>query len=312
MSAATLAAHADWSTDPRKRWIAVARREGATWHLAAPEPVGDLATFSARLLHRAGGGAVALGVDLPLGLPRAFVTRHALPGTFPSFLRGLDPAFLEVCETLEEAGPHRPFYPRRGLRGMTRAAHAEALGLQGALELSRLCDRATAERPAGAPLFWTLGANQAGKAAISAWRDWLIPALNTPTPPRLWPFDGPFRSLLTPGTLAVAETYPAEALRHLGLRLPGSKRRQSDRATLAVPLTAAMTRLGAIPDPALEAQLQSGFGPHPDGEDRLDCILGVLAVINVLAGHRPDTPPADPWLTTWEGWVLGQTALPRE
>ena len=312
MSAATIAAHADWSTDPRKRWIAVACRDGATWHLAAPEPVGDLATFSARLLHRAEGGAVALGVDLPLGLPRAFVTRHALPGTFPTFLRRLDPAFLEVCETLDQAGPHRPFYPRRGLRGMTRAAHAEALGLEGAHELSRLCDRATAERPAGAPLFWTLGANQAGKAAISAWRDWLIPALNTPTPPRLWPFDGPIHALLTPGTLAVAETYPAEALRHLGLRLPGSKRRQSDRATLAFALTAAMTRLGATPDPALQAQLQTGFGPHPDGEDRLDCILGILAVINVLAGHRPDTPPADPWLTTWEGWVLGQTALPRE
>jgi hypothetical protein len=311
MSAATIAAHADWSTDPRKRWIAVARRNGATWHLAAPEPVGDLATFSARLLHRAQGGAVALGVDLPLGLPRAFVTRHALPGTFPTFLRSLNPAFLDVCETLDQAGPHRPFYPRRGLRGMTRAAHAEALDLEGAHELSRLCDRATAERPAGAPLFWTLGANQSGKAAISAWRDWLIPALNTQAPPRLWPFEGPFRSLLTPGTLAVAETYPAEALRHLGLRLPGSKRRQSDRATLAVPLAAAMTRLGAAPDPALQVQLQTGFGPHPDGEDQLDCILGVLAVINVLAGHRPDTPPADPWLTTWEGWVLGQTAQPR-
>ena len=46
------------------------------------------------------------------------------------------------------------------------------------------------------------------------------------------------------------------------------------------------------------------------GEDRFDCLLGVLCVINVLAGHRPDSTPDDPWLTTWEGWVLGQTALP--
>ena len=311
MSAATIAAHADWSTDPRKRWLAVARREGTAWHLAAPEPVGDLPTFSARLLARAGGGAVALGVDLPLGLPRAFVARHALPGSFPSFLRGLDPAFLDVCDTLDQAGAARPFYPRRGLRGMTRAAHAAALGLAGAHELSRLCDRATAERPAGAPLFWTLGANQAGKAAISAWRDWLIPALNGPAPPRLWPFEGPFRGLLTPGTLAIAETYPAEALRHLALRLPGSKRRQPDRAALAGPLAATMARLAVLPDATLLAQLQDGFGPRPDGEDRLDCILGALAVINVLQGHRPDTPPPDPWLTTWEGWVLGQTAQPR-
>jgi hypothetical protein len=310
MSAATIAAHADWSTDPRKRWLAVARREGALWRLAAPEPVGELATFSARLLAHADGGAVALGVDLPLGLPRAFVARHALPGHFPAFLRRLDPAFLDVCDTLDQAGPHRPFYPRRGLRGMTRAAHAEALGLAAPAELSRLCDRATAERPAGAPLFWTLGANQAGKAAISAWRDWLIPALNGPAPPRLWPFEGPFRTLLGPGALAIAETYPAEALRHLGLRLSGSKRRQQDRAALAAPLAAAMARLGVQPAPPLQAQLREGFGPRPDGEDRLDCILGALAVINVLAGHRPDTAPPDPWLTAWEGWVLGQTALP--
>lgn len=313
MSAATIAAHADWSTDPRKRWLAVARQDGAAWQLAAPEPVGDLATFSARLVQRAGGGAVALGVDLPLGLPRAFVARHALPGSFPAFLRSLAsrPGFLDVCDTLEEAGAARPFYPRRGLRGMTRAAHAAALGLEGPHELSRLCDRATPERPAGAPLFWTLGANQSGKAAISAWRDWLVPALTSPAPPRLWPFDGPFHSLLAPGTLAVAETYPAEALRHLALRLPGSKRRQPDRAALAAPLAALLPRLNVRADAALLAQLQTGFGPRPDGEDRLDCVLGALAVINVLEGHRPDTPPPDPWLTSWEGWVLGQTALPR-
>jgi hypothetical protein len=26
---------------------------------------------------------------------------------------------------------------------------------------------------------------------------------------------------------------------------------------------------------------------------------------------RPDFIPADPWVRRWEGWVLGQTALPR-
>lgn len=312
MSAATIAAHADWSIDPRKRWLAVARRDGAAWHLAAPEPVGELAGFGSRLLHRASGGAVALGVDLPLGLPRAYVARHGLRGGFPAFLRALAdrPGFLDVCETLAQVAADRPFYPSRGVRGMTRASHAEALGLGGPGGLSRLCDRATAERPAGAPLFWTLGANQTGKAAISAWRDWLVPALNGPAPPRLWPFDGPFRALLAPGVLAVAETYPAEALRHLGLRLAGSKRRQPDRAALAEPLAAAMARLGATPDPALRVLMRDGFGPRPDGEDRLDCVLGVLAVINVLAGQRPDLPPPDPWLSRWEGWVLGQTALP--
>lgn len=312
VTGATIAAHADWSMDARKRWMAVAMREGTGWRLAEPEPVGDVATLCARLRARAGGGAVALGVDLPLGLPRAHVLRHGLEGGFPRFLRGLagEPGFFEVCATLAEVAPGRPFYPARGLRGMTRASHAAALGLDGPACLSRLCDRATAERPAGAPLFWTLGANQTGKAAISAWRDWLVPALAGPRPPLLWPFEGDLDALLAPGEVAVAETYPAEALRHLGLKLTGSKRRQADRARLAPALDAAMARLGVAADGGLAALAADGFGARPDGEDRLDCVLGALAVVNVLAGHRPGHPPPDPWLRRWEGWVLGQTSLP--
>jgi hypothetical protein len=193
---------------------------------------------------------------------------------------------------------------------MTRASHAVALGLGDASGLSRACDRATTERPAGAPLFWTLGANQSGKAAISAWRDMLLPALAPRRHVRLWPFEGPFRALLAPGGVAMAETYPAEALRHLGIKLRGSKRRQADRASVAEPLLAAMARLRVTPSPALVDAVIGGLGADPAGEDRFDCLLGVLCVINVLAGHRPDTTPDDPWLRTWEGWVLGQTALP--
>ncbi len=282
------------------------------WMIAAPEPVGELATLFARLL--AAGRPVALGVDLPLGLPRRFAARHATEADFPAFLRGLAgrPGFFEVCTELAELHPGRPFYPARGRRGMTRAAHAAALGLGDARGLSRLCDRATAIRPAGAPLFWTLGANQTGKAAIAAWRDLLAPALNGPDPPGLWPFMGDLDALLARHDLVLAETYPAEALRHLGLRLAGSKRRQADRAALAGPLRAAMAGLGAVPDAALAAAVGDGFGADAAGEDRFDCVIGVLGVINVLAGNRPGGIPDDPWLRRWEGWVLGQTDLPPD
>ncbi len=299
--------------DPRKRWMTLAWRQGQGWRVAAPRPVGDLATLLARLAALANRGPVVLGVDLPLGLPRAYAARHAREPDFPAFLRGLAdrPDFLTVCATLAETGPDRPFYPARGLRGMTRAAHAAALGLDGAADLCRACDRATAERPAGAPLFWTLGANQSGKAAITAWRDLLLPALALPMPPLLWPFAGDLRALLAPGRTVIAETYPAEALRHLGLRVNGSKRRQADRARLAPALAAAMTRLGATPEPALARGLSEGFGADGAGEDRFDSLLGLLCVLNVLAGNRPDGAPDDPWIRRWEGWVLGQTALPR-
>lgn len=309
----SIAAHADWSVDPRKRWVAIARRDAQTWRLAAPVPVGDVATFLGRLRAMAEGGAVALGVDLPIGLPRAYAER--LPERdFSEFLANVAtrPDFFEVCATLEEIGPGRPFYPARGIAGMRRAAHAAALGLDGATALSRACDRATFERPAGAPLFWTLGANQSGKAAIAAWREMLIPALGAGDPIRLWPFAGAYRRLLAPGMVALAETYPAEALRHLHVVLKGSKRRQTDRATVAGQLRAAALSLDVLPDPALDQAMTEGFGPDAAGEDRFDCVLGVLCVLNVLAGNRPDTAPPDPWIRRWEGWVLGQTALPRD
>ncbi len=292
--------------------MSVARREGRAWRVAAPELVGDLADLLPRLRARAGGGAVALGVDLPLGLPRAYAAAHCHEADFPAFLRGLGerPGFFDVCAGLDDVSPLRPFYPARGVRGMTRAAHALALGLRDAAGLSRLCDRATAERPAGAPLFWTLGANQTGKAAITAWRDLLLPALASPAPPALWPFAGDFLPLLSRHAVVIAETYPAEAMRHFSIRMGGSKRRQADRAALAAPLLRAMADLCTVPDAAMQGLLADGFGADAAGEDRFDSLLGLLCVLNVLAGSRPDGVPDDPWLRTWEGFVLGQTAQP--
>lgn len=277
--------------------------------------MGDAETLPARLLAEAGGSAAVLGVDFPLGVPRAYAERY-LAGTanFPAFLRGLlhRPGLFQVCATLDEIGPWRPFYPARGAAGMTRDSHAQALGLSGAAALSRLCDRATRERPAGAPLFWTLGANQSGKAALHAWRCCLLPSLDQPSPPLLWPFHGDLLALLRPGRIAIAETYPAEALRQLGLRVPGSKRRQADRLAVVPGLQEAMAGLDARPDAALQRLMQSGFGPDADGEDRFDCVVGCLCILTVLAGRRPDGVPDDPALRRWEGWVLGQTAMPRD
>jgi hypothetical protein len=309
----TLAAHADWSIDPRKRWITVVRRTAAGWTLTAPRLVGDVSTLLSRLTAEAGGGAVALGADLPIGLPRAYAATR--PETdFPAFLRSLPslPDFFSVCATLAEIRPDRPFYPARGIAGMTRLSHALALGLSDASGLSRACDRATAERPAGAPLFWTLGANQSGKAAIAAWQQLILPAIASQARLRLFPFEGPFRSLLAPGSVALAETYPAEALRHLGIRLRGSKRRHADRRATADALMTAMDQQSAMPDDAMRRAIQDGFGADAAGEDRFDSVLGALCVLNVLAGNRPDSAPEDPWIQRWEGWVLGQTALPAQ
>lgn len=305
-----IAAHADWSVAPGKRWAAVARRGADGWRLEAPRPVGDPTGFAATLM--AEGPPAALGLDLPLGVPRGYAAQRPEAG-FLEFLRARagDERFFAVNETLETISLGAPFYPMRGVKGMTRASHAAALGLVDADALHRWCDRATASRPAGAPPFWTLGANQSGKAAITAWRDWLAPALAAGAPFSLWPFEGALHGLLRPGGLALAEVYPAEALRQLGLRLSGSKRDRAARLALAEPLRAALDRLRIAPAPAALAMIQDGFGADAAGEDRLDCTLGLMAMIAVLEGLREDVIPADDMVRRWEGWVLGQSEGPR-
>jgi hypothetical protein len=73
-----------------------------------------------------------------------------------------------------------------------------------------------------------------------------------------------------------------------------------------------MESLSVSPDRDLRHAAADGFGADAAGEDRFDCVLGVLCVLNVLAGNRPDTAPSDLWIRRWEGWVLGQTALPTQ
>ena len=300
-----IAAHADWSMAPGKRWAAVARRDASGWRMEAPRLVGAPRDFAATLL--AEGRPAALGLDLPLGVPRGYAAQRPEAG-FVEFLRARagDERFFTVNETLATIGLEAPFYPRRGVKGMTRAAHAAALGLPDAHALHRWCDRATPERPAGAPPFWTLGANQSGKAAITAWRDWLAPALAEGGPLDLWPFQGGLHGLLRTGRLAVAEVYPAEALRQLGLKLSGSKRDQAPRLILAEPLRAVLARLNVTPSADARAMIEDGFGRDAAGEDRLDCTLGLLALIAVLDGVRADSIPEDAMVRNWEGWVLGE------
>lgn len=301
-----IALHADWSLQPVKRFVCVARRGGQGWTVAAPIPVGDPAALLRRL--GAEGQPVVMGLDLPLGVPRAYAISRPEAGFLP-FLRARagDMPFFTVNETLASVSPARPFYPARGIKGMTRLSHAQALGMVQAADLSRLCDRATTLRPAGAPVFWTLGANQSGKAAIAAWRDWLAPGFAAGAPYRLWPFEGALHELVAPGQAVLAEVYPAEALRQLGLRMPGSKRDAVARRALAPAL---LDCAGSIATRELRAAITDGFGAAADGEDRLDCVLGLLAMLRVIDGTQPDHIPDDDWVRRWEGWVLGQTALP--
>ena len=313
-------AHADWSLDASKRWVARAVHEGGgRYHAFAPEPVGELARFLDRIRGCARqAGPLFLGFDFPLGLPRAYARRAGI-GDFRGFLSTLDRdpwrRFFCVAERPEEVSPTRPFYPAKaGKRGTVARRHLlQGLGLDSYQDLLRACDRASPARPAACAIFWTLGPQQVGKAAIVGWRDLLIPALDGRHDLALWPFDGELDELLARHDIVAAETYPAEVYRHLGLgpgdaRRKQSKRRQAARAGSASRLLERAGRLDLRLNPGLRAAITDGFGPSPDGEDPFDATVGLLGMVNVVLGRRRPGTPCDPEIRRIEGWILGQEA----
>ncbi len=305
----TLVVHADWSAHPGKRWLAAARLMPAGGCAAgAPQPVGEPDALIERLLAAAGGGAVLLGLDLPVGLPAAYA-RCAGVNDFPALLPQLGQGdwadFYRPAERPQDISLRRPFYPARP--GGARRRHLlDGLGLA-ADELLRRCDRRTAERSAAAALFWTLGPQQVGKAAIAGWRDLLAPGLASGRL-TLWPFAGRLEDALRPGRVVAAETYPAECYRHLGVRLTGSKRSLEARRRAGAALLAWARDAGVALEPALTEQIAGGFGVGADGEDRFDAVVGLFGMLNVVLGRRAPGEPPDDDVRRVEGWILGQTA----
>lgn len=315
MSLPALVAHADWSASPQKRWMAKALRQPDGRFLALPPaPVGALEGFWARLDAAAPVGAILIGFDFPIGLPAAYAARAVIT-EFRAALEEVDGAFYEVARTPDEISLERPFYPDRP-GGRSRRQLLDALGLDDWERLRRRCERATGDRPAACPLFWTLGGNQVGKAAISGWRDLLAPARRAGLDLAIWPFDGALPELLRSHRFVVTETYPAEIYHHLevrtALRRHGGKRRQGARAACAASLLAWAARSDLALAPALAREIADGFGPRAAGEDRFDAVIGLFGMLNVVRGARPSGEPDDPAVRRIEGWILGQAASPGE
>jgi hypothetical protein len=56
--------------------------------------------------------------------------------------------------------------------------------------------------------------------------------------------------------------------------------------------------------PMLDA-VGDGFGARGDGDDRFDATVGLLGMIEVIEGRRPERSPAIQHVE-WEGWILGR------
>lgn len=302
--------------DPNKRWFATATLDDdGIYNVQSPALVGSADTLLRRIDDwRRGQGSALMGFDFPIGVPVAYadaVDIKSFPELLPKLGSGEWRDFYRVAETRQDISLHRPFYPQRP--GCTAQAHLyEGLGFDGMDKLLRASDRATNDRRTACSIFWTLGGNQVGKGAIIGWRDVLGPAARERTlPMAIWPFAGQLVSLMSESQIVIAETYPAEFYGHLGITLPGSKRKQSVRQTVSPAFHAWLKRDGVRGrvrfDPEAERSINSGFGQRPDGEDQFDGFAGLLGMLNVVLGCRKaGEPTMGSRRRAVEGWILGQ------
>ncbi|HUO73567.1 MAG TPA: hypothetical protein VMU39_22550 [Solirubrobacteraceae bacterium] len=306
-------AHADWGTAPAKRIVATAQRCDGVYVAHAPCRVAPTAGLLERMHVGAGArGPTLLGFDFPIGLPRAYAEQAGIHD-FTAWFAQLEATspFFEIAAEISEVSLERPFFPRRiatrspGIKEQFRAR----LGLTASTSL-RLCDRANGARGAASEMFWSLGPKAVGKATLTGWRDTLREALAEPDRRyAIWPFDGHLLDLLACADAVIVESYPADAYRRLDLRMgtPGTaKTAQRDRRADAARLHRWCKDNGVVLDEALVRQVNDGFGPSRDGEDRFDAVVGLLGMIGAIAGGREPPVPDDPAVREVEGWMFGQ------
>jgi len=299
--------HADWSAHNKKKWMTTADRMPQGWQVAAPRLVPGAPEFFDRWLF--GGRRVLAGFDFPIGVPAAFGKRTGF-GDFPEALAefgsGEWKEFFCVADRPEDITLRRPFYPQTYPRGRRQAHLLGALGVKTMDELRRACERKTPSRRAACSVFWTLGGNQVGKAAIDGWKSVIQPALRGGA--RLWPFQGRLDELSKSPGCVLCETYPQEAYLHVGVcfRPSGGKRIQEDRRDAGAPVIRWAERQGVSFADDARKNLLDGFGPSVSGEDPFDALVGLLSMIEVVDRRRDEGSASAADVITWEGWILGQ------
>jgi hypothetical protein len=303
--------HADWGSDASKRWCAKAICNGdGHYTISAPEKVLNPGLLVAQLRREAGdSGCAFVGFDFPIGIPAYYAERAGVSSfraLLPKLGHGEWRDFYRVCDKPEQISVHRPFYPNGQYKGRLKQDLFHAHGVNSVEPLLRRCERSGGGRKQPCCLFWTLGANQVGKAAIAGWQQVLAPAIKNKEPVYLWPFDGTLQSLLMPGRIIVAETYPAESYGWFSDKRLGSKGDAEARAMFAVSLLQWAETRNVIVKDELRVAMQNGFQRGED--DAFDAVVGLFGMLDLVQGTRPSGEPTEPPVNTIEGWILGRKA----
>jgi len=299
--------HADWSISVKARWVAKARRTTSGWQIHAIEPVGMLNQFRHSMSEHGRDQRIWLGLDMPIGFARYWYDGANIADfkTLTDLLFTKDwREFSDVCETRDQISHRRPFYPKSsGIKGSVKREHlVSALGLSDFTDLHRQCEFPTDKRNAACPSFWTLGANQVGKGMLHGLEHLVIPGYRNGF--HIWPFDGDLATCSAQPGVTLIETYPGEIYDWLGIS-ELTKSNQKSRASAIKHLCTYAPENGIEISPAVLADIQSGFGPEQGKDDAFDALVGVMGLIRIADGKRPEFLPDDPCIRKREGWIAG-------
>jgi hypothetical protein len=279
----------DWGSTPAKRQMCRAVLLEGRYVFSPPRPVPDVAALQLE------PGTLA-AFDCPIGVSRdyaAMAELHSFRGALAVFGRGRFGRFYEFADCAADIATERPFYPKHGVKGVSRDDLRKGLG--DAAFAPRVCDQLT---KAG-PIFWILGPRQVGRSAACIWRELLAPRLDRVA---LWPFDGALDDLLAGGRPVVGEMYPAFLLRTLGVTVL-AKPKQEARRLCGKEL---LERVGSdkrLDLDAVRAPLLDGFGASRSGEDPFDATIACIALARLLLDDAIPEPPEAARVI--EGWILG-------
>jgi hypothetical protein len=279
----------DWGSTPAKRQMCRAVLREGRYVFSPPRPVPDVGALELE------PGTLA-AFDCPIGVSRdyaAMAELHSFRGALAVFGRGRFGRFYEFADCSADIATERPFYPKRGVKGVSRDDLRRVLG--DAAFAPRVCDQLT---KAG-PIFWILGPRQVGRSAACIWRELLTPRLDRVA---LWPFDGALDDLLAAGRPVVGEMYPAFLLRTLGVAVL-AKSKQEPRRLCGEELVERVGTDKRLDLDAVRAPLLDGFGASRSGEDPFDATIGCIALARLLLDDAIPEPPEAARVI--EGWILG-------
>jgi hypothetical protein len=279
----------DWGSTPAKRQMCRAVLLEGRYVFSPPRPVPDVAALQLE------PGTLA-AFDCPIGVSRdyaAMAELHSFRGALAVFGRGRFGRFYEFADCAADIATERPFYPKHGVKGVSRDDLRKGLG--DAAFAPRVCDQLT---KAG-PIFWILGPRQVGRSAACIWRELLAPRLDRVA---LWPFDGALDDLLAGGRPVVGEMYPAFLLRTLGVTVL-AKPKQEARRLCGKELLERVGTDKRLDLDAVRAPLLDGFGASRSGEDPFDATIACIALARLLLDDAIPEPPEAARVI--EGWILG-------